>query len=85
MKGNINKLLVIITTSVAIVFSTTVFFVDLVIPKSINIENGLSFGNKGSNVEFVFFEDFKCKYCKKYSTEIFPQIKEKYLDTEKIH
>lgn len=85
MRRLIDKLLVIITISVVIIFSVTTFWVNLLSPKNIDIENGLFFGDKKAKVRVVVFEDFKCKYCKKYSNEIFPQIQKKYIDTNKIN
>ncbi|NGX29808.1 MAG: Disulfide bond formation protein D [Candidatus Anoxychlamydiales bacterium] len=80
----IDKLLVIITISVAMIFAITTFFVDFLVPKNIDTENGLIFGNKNAKVTLVMFEDFKCKYCKEYFNETFPEIKERYIDTGKI-
>ena len=79
-----DKLLVIITIAIAIMFSTTSFFLNLLVPKEIDGESGLVFGNKDAKVTLVMFEDFKCKYCKEYFNETFPEIKEKYIDTNKI-
>lgn len=79
-----DKLLVVITIAVVVFISTTTYWVDLVIPKDIDIEKGLSFGKKGASINLVIFEDFKCKYCKEYANKIFPIIKEKYLDTNII-
>lgn len=80
----VDKLLVIITIAISIVISTITYWIDLSLPKEIDIENGLSFGTNDSPINLVIFEDFKCKYCKKYANEIFPLIKEKYLDTNII-
>ena len=80
----IDKLLVIITISVAMIFAVSTFWIDLLVPKNIDSENGLIFGNKNAKVTLVMFEDFKCKYCKEYFNETFPEIKEKYIDTNKI-
>jgi protein-disulfide isomerase len=80
----IDKLLVIITISVAMIFAVSTFWVNLLVPKNIDSENGLVFGNKNAKVTLVMFEDFKCKYCKEYFTETFPEIKERYIDTNKI-
>jgi len=84
MRRIIDKLLVIITISVAMLFAISTFWVDLLVPKDIDSENGLIFGNNNAKVDLVIFEDFKCKYCKEYFNEIFPDIKEKYIDTNKI-
>ncbi|NGX34664.1 MAG: Disulfide bond formation protein D [Candidatus Anoxychlamydiales bacterium] len=84
MRKIIDKLLVIITISVAMIFVISSFFINLVVPKDIDSENGLVFGNKKAKVTLVVFEDFKCKYCKEYFNELFPVIKTEYVDTKKI-
>ncbi len=43
-----------------------------------------SLGNKKAKVVMVEFEDLQCPYCKKFNTEVFPKIKEKYIDTGKV-
>ncbi len=79
-----DKLIVIITSSVAIMFMSIAFWVNLLVPKDIDIKDGLIFGNEKAKVTVVIFEDFKCKYCKTFFNETFPKIKEKYIDTAKI-
>jgi protein-disulfide isomerase len=83
-KNNIDKLLVLITSFISLLIAVVVFWIDLAHPKKIDIKNCLSFGNKDSFVTLVIFEDFKCEYCKQFSSEILPQIKSKYIDTNKI-
>jgi protein-disulfide isomerase len=84
MKKNFDKLLVLTTFSIFFSIFIALFWIDLAHPKKIDLKNGLVFGNTNSLINLVVFEDFKCKSCKKFSHEIFPQIKDKYLDTNKI-
>lgn len=84
MKKNKDKLLVIVTSAIALWIGTIIFFENFVSPKHLKIQNALTFGEEKSSVQFILFEDFQCKFCKKYTNEIFPEIKEKYLDTNKI-
>jgi protein-disulfide isomerase len=41
-------------------------------------------GNRDSSVVMVEYSDYQCEYCKRYFEEIFPEIKENYIDTGKI-
>lgn len=41
-------------------------------------------GDKNAPVTIVEFSDYQCPYCRKYATETFDQIKEKYIDTGKV-
>lgn len=37
--------------------------------------------NKNGKVQIVAFEDMKCSNCKRYATELYPEIKKQYIDT----
>lgn len=39
-----------------------------------------SLGNQEAPVKIVEFGDFKCPHCKTWEDEVFPQLKEKYID-----
>ncbi len=84
MGKNFDKVLVAITASVFIAVASILFLIDIVCPKKIDNNFGLSFGDANAKVKVVVFEDFKCTYCKKLSNYFFPPIKEKYLETDKI-
>ena len=81
MKKNIDKILVLLTIFVVALLSTIVLSIDLVGKKNIQLNNTLAFGRQDADLKIVVFEDFQCKYCKKYSQEFFPRIKAKYIDT----
>lgn len=84
MKNNIEKLLVLITFSIFLIATVSIFWIDMIHPKKIEIDNGLKFGNSNSSVKVVVFEDFSCKFCKTFVNNILPIIKERYIDTNKI-
>lgn len=85
MKKNIDKLLILTTSSVFLIIAIAIFWIDIAHPKKIDIKTGLSFGNKNSTIKLIVFEDFKCKICKNFSSEFLPQIKNKYIDTNLIN
>ncbi len=41
-------------------------------------------GNADAKVTIVEFSDFECPYCGRYVNDAYPQIKEKYVDTDKV-
>ncbi len=41
-------------------------------------------GNPHAPVEMVVFEEMKCTGCQEYQTEVFPEIRAKYIDTGKV-
>jgi protein-disulfide isomerase len=84
MKKNFDKILVLITFSVFILIATSAFWIDIASPKKIDIKNALVFGDKNSKIKLVVFEDFNCKFCKKFSHDFLPQLKNKYIDSNKI-
>lgn len=84
MKVNYDKVLVISTFSFLVGVFIIIFWVNLIIPKKLDTKNALSFGNEKSTIELIVFEDFKCKYCKEFVNDIFPEIKKLYVDTNKI-
>ncbi len=44
----------------------------------------LSIGNKGSKVTFVEYASFTCPHCASFHRNIYPQLKENYIDTDLI-
>lgn len=41
-------------------------------------------GNKDSKVKLIEFGDYKCPACKRFMDEIFPKLKQEYIDTGKV-
>lgn len=41
-------------------------------------------GDENASVTMTVFADFRCPYCQRFETSIFPQIKQKYIDTGKL-
>lgn len=54
---------------------------DLPKPVAINTQNQPILGQKNAKIHFVAFEDLKCVACKGFSNNLFPIIKQKYIDT----
>lgn len=50
----------------------------------IAIEAYRTVGSPGAPVTIVEFSDYECPFCKKFTTEILPSIKEQYVDTGKV-
>lgn len=50
----------------------------------INTHGQPTIGNPLAQIHVVVFEEPKCTYCKKFSTEVFPKIKENYIANDKI-
>lgn len=51
--------------------------------RSISIEGQPTQGNSDAKVKIVEFGDFKCPACRSFESDIYPQVKEKYIDTGK--
>lgn len=49
----------------------------------INIENQPIIGDPNAPVTMVEFFDLKCPFCLEWKKEVFPKLKEKYIDTHK--
>ena len=41
-------------------------------------------GNKDAKVTLVEFSDYECPFCKRHQNDVWPKIKEKYIDTGKV-
>ena len=84
-----NKRVLISTIFIMLIAATAFILVqrkvnhpDLAPKKSIDI-SGQPTLNKGANIQIVAFEDLKCSNCKRYNTELYPDIKKQYIDTGK--
>jgi len=51
---------------------------------SIDIDNAPAIGRNDATVVVVEFSDFQCPYCSRFVQEVFPSMKEKYVDTGRI-
>lgn len=49
--------------------------------KLITTENQPTIGDKDAPVQIVEFGDYKCPSCKAWSNQVYPQLKEEYIDT----
>lgn len=47
----------------------------------LNTTNQPTTGNTKAKIHFVAFEDLKCSNCAIFNTQLYPKIKEKYIDT----
>ncbi|HSH24957.1 MAG TPA: thioredoxin domain-containing protein [Massilibacterium sp.] len=52
--------------------------------KVLNYEQQPMLGNENAKIKVAEFSDYKCPACKYFTEEIFPQLKEDYIDTGKI-
>ena len=52
--------------------------------KKLNIENQITLGNPKAPVQLVIFEEPKCPACKKFTIQIFPKLKEEYINQSLI-
>jgi protein-disulfide isomerase len=52
--------------------------------KNVSADSDPWIGSKDAQVTIVEFTDYECIFCKKYFEEIFPLIKENYIDTGKV-
>jgi len=48
------------------------------------LKNQPTIGNENAPVTMVEFADFKCPYCGKWEEEVYPWLKEEYIDTGKV-
>jgi protein-disulfide isomerase len=48
---------------------------------SLDTSNQPTTGNTKAKIHFVAFEDLKCVNCAIFNTQLYPKIKEKYIDT----
>ncbi len=48
------------------------------------IDGQPTIGNPDAPVKVVLFEEPKCPHCKRFTEEVFPKLKEKYIDTKQI-
>lgn len=51
---------------------------------SITLIRQPTIGSENAPVKIVEFLDFTCAYCKKFSQEVFPKIKQEYVDKGKV-
>ncbi len=87
MGNKVDKLLVLITLSVFIAVSAFVgITASPVMGAAVHIdtEGQPTIGSLAAPVELVVFEDMKCVWCARFSTEVYPKIKKKYVDTGKV-
>ena len=50
----------------------------------VSVDDDPVIGNKDAKVTVIEFSDFQCPFCRRYFTQTFAQIKQNYIDTNKI-
>jgi len=50
-----------------------------------SLEKGSTLGSASAPVTIVEFSDFRCSFCKRFSTETLPKLKQFYFDTGKVY
>lgn len=81
-----NKKLILITLVIIVVILTGYLLLNARFNSSSDIStaNQPSLGNPDAKVKVVAFEDLKCPACAQYHNTIYPDIKDKYIDTDLI-
>lgn len=51
---------------------------------SFNLDQQPMLGSSNASVTVVEFGDYKCPYCKRFDEQVYPQLKENYIDTGKV-
>ena len=44
----------------------------------------ISIGNKNAKITIIAYESLTCGYCANFHTDIYPQLKKEYIDTNKV-
>lgn len=81
------KLLVVATVVILLGVSAYIYYCcQTTLPDAveINTEGQPTIGYPKARVHVVVFEEPKCSNCREYNEQIFPIIKKKYIDTNKI-
>ena len=61
----------------------TIFFSTIAVVNADEMKR-IVVGNKDAKITIIAFESLTCSHCADFSNNIFPEIKEKYIDTGKI-
>ncbi len=72
--------------TLAVVSGFAFFMAQRHLPSKTNIDltGQPTIGNPEAKVHVVVFEELKCPHCKRFTLQVFPKIKEKYIDTRQI-
>ena len=80
----------------AVIISTTLIWSKTIPPQGkaqiggdnealvINTDDDPSLGSEDTKVTVVEFSDYQCPFCRIFWKEVFPELKEKYIDTGKV-
>ncbi|MBJ7449262.1 MAG: thioredoxin domain-containing protein [Parachlamydiales bacterium] len=78
----------VIITAILLVIVTVTFFMlkEVKLPPAIVLDTHEqpTIGFPNAPVHIVVFEEVKCEECRQFTQEIYPKIKKKYLDTQRI-
>ncbi|MFB6208002.1 MAG: thioredoxin domain-containing protein [Candidatus Nanohaloarchaea archaeon] len=53
-------------------------------PAKTSLEGQPMLGNESAPVTVIEFADYRCPYCKMFEEQVFPSLKENYIDTGKV-
>lgn len=82
-----SKLLVLAVLVVLAGLAATFFYqhqTPLLLSNALDTKGQPTIGDPKATVHVVVFEEPKCPSCKRFNTQIFPQIKKDFIDTHKI-
>ena len=63
-----------------IIFLTLIFFTTVLNLQAEEIKR-ITVGNKDAKITIIAFESLTCSHCANFHKDVYPQLKEEYLDT----
>lgn len=55
-----------------------------VLVKSVEFDNDPSLGSEKATIGMVEFSDYECPFCRRFHAQVFPKLKQNYIDTGKV-
>lgn len=83
-RGAFHHLLVWATAALAVLILIGAIFIRIQAPamkEGIGLADLPIIGRPSAKVQLVLIEDYRCRACRKFSIEVFPEIERRYIDT----